>query len=77
MAAKCKTPVYKPVKFSDYGDILTAQEAGQILHCSADRINGRCRNGDFPGAAKLGSSWRIPKKSIMAMFGNFYGREEV
>lgn len=75
MAVRCKPPVYRPVKFSDYGDVLTAQEAGQILHCTVDNINYLCRKGEMPGAAKFGSSWRIPKQAIMDRFGNFFGKE--
>ena len=69
MASRCKPPVYHPVKFSDYGDILTAQEASQILHCTVDNINSLCRLGEFPEAAKFGQSWRIPKQAIIKRFG--------
>lgn len=69
MASRCKPPVYHPVKFSDFGDILTAQQVAQILHCQTESINRLCRKGEIPEATKFGNTWHIPKEVIMKRFG--------
>lgn len=76
MASRCQPPKFKPVRFSDYGDILTAQEAAQILHCGSENINYMCRKGQIPAAVKFGTAWRIPKKAIMELFGDYFGKED-
>lgn len=75
MAARCNPPTYRPVKFSEFGDILTPQEAAVILHCTAGHINHLCNIGEIQ-ASKFGKYWRIPKKALTERFGDYYGRED-
>ena len=45
-------------------DLVSAQEAAQILSVDRSRILVLLRQGRFAGAEKIGSYWAIPRSSV-------------
>ena len=45
-------------------DLVSAQEAAQILSVDRSRILVLLRQGRFAGAAKIGSYWAIPREAV-------------
>jgi excisionase family DNA binding protein len=47
-------------------DIISTNEAAEMLGYNRDKVSKMCREGSIDGAAqdKPGSPWRIPRKSI-------------
>lgn len=41
------------------------QEAANIMGLDRSRVGRLCREGRFPGAAKVGSSWIIPREAVL------------
>ena len=45
---------------------LTIQEVCALLRLSERTIYRMCREGDLPGAAKVGGSWRVRRANLEA-----------
>ena len=45
-------------------DLVSVSEAAKILSVDRSRIGVLCRQGRFEGAAKIGSTWMIPRKAV-------------
>ena len=45
-------------------DLLSVQEAADILNLDRSRIGRLCRQGRFPNARKIGERWVIPRDSV-------------
>lgn len=48
---------------------LTTEEIAQALRVPEGRIRRLCRNGEIPGAFKVGKSWRVPADVFDRMAG--------
>lgn len=48
--------------------LVTPQEAADFLDVSLKTIYQWLKRDEFPGAAQVGCSWRIPRKSILDKF---------
>ena len=46
-------------------EFVSVQEAANIMGLDRSRVGRLCREGRFPGAAKVGSSWIIPRKAVL------------
>ena len=46
-------------------EFVSAQEAANIMGLDRSRVGRLCREGRFPGAAKVGSSWIIPREAVL------------
>ena len=46
-------------------DFVSVQEAANIMGLDRSRVGRLCREGRFPGAAKVGSSWIIPREAVL------------
>ena len=46
-------------------EYVSVTEASEILGLQRARTGVLCREGRFPGAIKVGSSWIIPRESVM------------
>ena len=44
---------------------VDAPDAAKMLNVSQTRVRRLCREGRFPGAAKVGSSWIIPREAVL------------
>jgi excisionase family DNA binding protein len=51
-------------KFRD--KYVTVEEAAELANRKASLIRILCREGRFPGAAKMGNAWVIPKEEVEA-----------
>jgi excisionase family DNA binding protein len=47
-------------------DLVTAEQAGKLLHMRADSITRKIRRGEIP-AVKVGKQWLIRKETLDAM----------
>jgi excisionase family DNA binding protein len=47
-------------------DLLTAEQAGKVLHMRADSITRKIRLGHIP-AVKVGKQWLIRRETLEAM----------
>lgn len=56
-------------------DVLTPEEAAEILRVHPETIMRRLRKGEIP-AAKIGKQWRISRKTIDRMLRGEDPREE-
>ena len=45
-------------------DILTTNEAAEMLQCQPKTVDDRLRAGDLPGV-KFGVSWVIPREALL------------
>lgn len=45
-------------------DLLSVQEAANILNLDRSRIGKLCRQGRFKNARKVGERWVIPRESV-------------
>lgn len=50
------------------GELLTAQEAADLLHLHVKRVQALARAGRLPGA-RVGRKWLFPRGQLMAMLG--------
>ena len=46
-------------------EFVSVQEAANIMGLDRSRVGRLCREGRFPGAAKVGSSWIIPREAVL------------
>lgn len=46
-------------------EFVSVQEAAHIMGLDRSRVGRLCREGRFPGAAKVGSSWIIPREAVL------------
>lgn len=46
-------------------DFVSVQEAAHMLGVDRSRVGRLCREGRFPGAAKIGTSWIIPREAVL------------
>lgn len=44
------------------GELLTTQEAAQIMKRSQGHVKNLCSAGKLPGAQKVGRDWLIPRE---------------
>ena len=44
---------------------VDAPDAAKMLNVSQTRVRRLCREGRFPGATKVGSSWIIPREAVL------------
>jgi excisionase family DNA binding protein len=47
-------------------DLVTAEQAGKLLHMRPDSITRKIRRGEIP-AVKVGKQWLIRKETLDAM----------
>lgn len=47
-------------------ELMTAEQAGKLLHMRADSITRKIRRGEIP-AVKVGKQWLIRKETLGAM----------
>ena len=50
------------------GELLTAQEAADLLHLHVKRVQALARAGRLPGT-RVGRKWLFPRGQLMAMLG--------
>lgn len=58
-------PVYQKSHFKDYPDVLTVQEASELLSVCKNTIYKLVKEGELP-SRKIGSAIRIRKKDVLA-----------
>ena len=46
-------------------EYVSIPEAAEILNLKRNRIGVLCREGRFPGAAKIANNWMIPRESVL------------
>ena len=46
-------------------EFVSVQEAANIMGLDRSRVGRLCREGRFPGAAKVGSSWIISREVVL------------
>lgn len=46
-------------------EFVSVQEAADIMGLDRSRVGRLCREGRFPGATKIGTSWIIPRASVL------------
>ena len=46
-------------------EFVSVQEAANIMGIDRSRVGRLCREGRFSGATKIGSSWIIPRESVL------------
>ena len=49
--------------------LLNAEQVAQLFEITGNYVSKMCRTGEIPGARLIGRKWKIPKKSIIDMFG--------
>jgi excisionase family DNA binding protein len=47
-------------------ELLTAEQAGELLHMRADSVTRKIRNREIP-AVKVGRQWLIKRETLEAM----------
>ncbi len=57
-------------------ELLTTQEALELLKIDRKTLYKLLKNGDLP-AIKLGSQWRIPKEEIAKLVGKSQNKNNV
>jgi excisionase family DNA binding protein len=50
------------------GDVLTIEEAAELLHLAPETTYRLARRGQLPGALKLGGRWRVRRDLLMTSF---------
>ena len=45
---------------------LTIPECAELLRLSKRSVYGMARNGELPGAVKVGGKWRVERTTLMA-----------
>lgn len=45
---------------------LTIPECAELLRLSERSVYGMARNGELPGAVKVGGKWRVERATLMA-----------
>ncbi len=45
---------------------LTISECAELLRLSERSVYGMARNGELPGAVKVGGKWRVERSTLMA-----------
>ena len=56
--------------------LMTVAEVAEFFGVQPLTIREWCRNGRFPGAFKLGRSWKIKRESVYALAQLKYGDDE-
>lgn len=57
-----------PMQWDSLPDVLTIRDASAILHMSNESIRLACVKGDIPAVKIGGTTWRISKAKLKAMF---------
>ena len=57
-----------PMQWDSLPDVLTIRDAAAILHMSNESIRLACVKGDIPAVKIGGTTWRISKAKLKAMF---------
>jgi hypothetical protein len=52
---------------ADYPELMNSEEVGVVFRRHRLVVNKMCREGELPGAFKLGQHWRIPRSTVAAM----------
>lgn len=57
-----------PMQWDSLPDVLTIRDTAAILHMSNESIRLACVKGDIPAVKIGGTTWRISKTKLKAMF---------
>ena len=57
-----------PMHWDALPDVLTIKQASIILQVTGEHVRKNCADGTIP-ATKIGKSWRISKRRLMALMG--------